>query len=463
MNRLRMAFSSTAVRFSLLFLLLFFATSIGLILYVTSLSVQIIETQAKTAIDQQLDGLQRAYEGAGIPGLIRFVDRESRQPGAHLYLIADQAGRILSGNVSDIEPGVLDRSGWVAKPFSYSRFSDNNGDDYKAIAQVLKLPNGLTLLVGRDLSEPERFRGVVRQALTLALGFMTFGALLIWLLIGRRALKRIDGVSSESRRIIAGDLSRRLPVGASGDEFDRLAQSLNSLLGRIETLDKGVRDVSNNLAHDLKTPLTRLQARTENALTGAKTPKDLKAALKSNLLESEALIRTFNAILTISKLEAGAVLDNRKHLPIRPILLDVVELMEPSAEAAGLKLELVTGSEFTLLVNRELIVQAVLNLIENAMRHAGEGNKHILVELKKDLKKGIAVSVSDNGHGIKPEMLEAATERFVRLNASRTGQGTGLGLSLVKAIAEAHGGSLVLSDNNPGLNATIILPAFEAS
>jgi signal transduction histidine kinase len=462
MNRLRMALSSTAVRLSLLFLLLFFAASIGLVLYVTSLSAQIIETQAKTAIEQQLDGLQSAYEQAGIPGLIRFVDREARQPGAHLYLIADRSGRILSGNVSEIEPGILDRSGWVAEPFWYGRFGSGVSENYRAIAQVLKLPNGLTLLVGRDLSEPDRFRDVVKRALTLALGFMTLGALLIWLLVGRRALKRIDGVSSESRRIIGGDLSRRLPVGRSGDEFDRLASSLNGLLDRIETLDSGVRDVSNNVAHDLKTPLTRLLARTENALNTAKNPKDLKAALQSNMQETEGLIRTFNAILTISKLEAGAVLDNCLRLPVRPILVDVVELMEPTAEATGVKLELVEGSEITLSVNRELIAQAVLNLIENALRHAGEGNQSIFVELKSDPQDGVAISVSDNGIGIDPEFLEAATERFVRLDVSRTSTGTGLGLSLVKAIAEAHGGKFELSDNRPGLKATIVLPNIDA-
>jgi signal transduction histidine kinase len=458
MGRLRMALSSTAVKFSLLFLLLFFAASIGLVVYVTSLSAQIIETQAKTAIEQQLSSLENAYERAGIPGLIRFIDRESRQPGAHLYLIADQSGRILSGNVSDIEPGILDSSGWVAKPFSYTRFSDETDEDFRAIAQVLKLPNGLTLLVGRDLSEPERFRGLIRQALTLALGFMTLGALLIWLLVGRGALKRIDGVSVESRRIIGGDLTRRLPVGASGDEFDRLAQSLNGLLERIETLDKGVRDVSNNVAHDLKTPLTRLQARTENALNSAKTQKELKAALQTNLNDSQALIRTFNAILTISKLEAGAVLNNREQLAIVPILVDVVDLMEPSAEEAGVELKLAESVKVTLAVNRELIAQAVLNLIENALRHGGENLKCITVELGLGINNSVSISVCDDGQGIPEDMLEAATERFVRLDPSRTSSGTGLGLSLVKAIAEAHGGSFELKNNNPGLRATMTFP-----
>ena len=458
MNRLRMAASSTAARFSFLFLLLFFIASIGLVFYVTSFSTQIIESQAKTAIEQQLENLEQTYERAGIAGLARFVEREARQPGANLYLMADQSGRIISGNVSAIEPGILDRTGWVAKPFYYSRFGDDDAEQFRAIAQVLKLPNGLTLLIGRDLSEPEQFRGVVRQALTLALGFMTFGALLIWLLVGRRALKRIDDVSIESRRIIAGDLSRRLPIGASGDEFDRLAQSLNGLLNRIEALDKGVRDVSNNVAHDLKTPLTRLNARTENALNSAKTFKDLKTALQSNLTDSEVLIRTFNAILTISKLEAGAVLDNRQPLALQPLLEDIAELMEPLAESQGIDLKLIFNEPSNISINRELIAQAILNLIENALNHAGSDNRTIEVELKSDGAKGAIISVSDHGRGIADDMLQAVTERFVRLDASRSTVGTGLGLSLVKAIAEAHGGKFQLSQNEPGLRATIFLP-----
>lgn len=457
MNRIKTALSSTAVRFSLLFLGLFFATSVGLVFYVTSLSTKMIEGQAKAAIDQQLGGLEQAFERAGIPGLIRFVEREARQPGAHLYLIADQAGRILSGNVMDIDAGILDRSGWVEKPFAYSRFGADESSRFKAIAQVLRLPNGLTLLVGRDLSEPERFRAIVRQALTLALGFMTLGALLIWLLVGRRALKRIDGVSLESRRIIAGDLSRRLPVGHSGDEFDRLALSLNGLLNRIELLDKGVRDVSNNVAHDLKTPLTRLQARTENALSGAKKISQLRDALQSNLQDTEGLIKTFNAILTISKLEAGSILPNRQLQPISPVILDVVELLEPVADEKGVILSFQDHSKLELVINRELIAQAVLNLIENALTHAGPDNHKIEVAIvDKDIGR-VGLVVSDSGLGIPDPLKKTAIERFVRLDASRSNPGTGLGLSLVKAIAEAHGGSLHLDDNEPGLKATIWL------
>jgi signal transduction histidine kinase len=266
MTAWRRLFSSTAMRLSALFLALFLVTAIALIYYVTSFSVRVLQSQTRVTIEEQLSNMNTAYERAGIPGLIRFVENASRQPGAALYLIADQSGRILSGNVQSVEAGVLDEAGWVVLPFSYERFNQNEDRAYRAIGRVIRLPNGLILMVGRDVGEPERFRVIVRQALALALGIMTLGALAIWFLVGRGALKRIDAVAAESRRIIGGDLTRRLPVNGSNDEFDRLALSLNGLIERISKLDLGVRDVATNVAHDLRTPLTRIRSRAEHAL-----------------------------------------------------------------------------------------------------------------------------------------------------------------------------------------------------
>lgn len=457
--RIKALLSSTATRLSMLFLALFLITALALSFYVSSFSVRLVQTQTRAAIEQQITALNGAFERGGIPGLIRFVDRQARQPGAHLYLIADKAGRILSGNVMAIEPGVLDRPDWVMRPFTYERFAEGGEEEYRAIARVIRLPNGLTLLVGRDIGEPERVRGMVRQALTLALGMMTLGALLIWLLVGRRALNRIDAVSSESSRIIAGDLTRRLPVNGSGDEFDRLAESLNSLLDRISKLDVGVRDVANNVAHDLRTPLTRLRTRADHALSSSRNAKELRAALEGCVSESDRLIRTFNAILTISRLEAGAKLDNRQTAAVAPIINDVVELYEPTAEEAAATLEAETVADAEAPVHRELIAQALSNLIENALRHGlAEKDAKVTVSAALQPDATLAITVADNGKGVPAERLGDISGRFVRLEESRSSEGSGLGLSLVKAIAEAHGGRLVLADNAPGLKATIILP-----
>ncbi len=200
-------------------------------------------------------------------GLLRTLERRARQPGANLYIIAGPSGDILAGNVASVQPGVFEETGWTSIPFSYQRYADSDRDRrHTAIANIFVLDNGLRVLVGRDLGEPERFRVLVRQALMVALAIMGLGAIIIWFGIGRNALKRIDRMSDAGKKIMAGDLSQRLPVGGSGDEFDRLSVSLNTMLERIEKLNEGLRQVSDNIAHDLKTPLTRLRNKAADAL-----------------------------------------------------------------------------------------------------------------------------------------------------------------------------------------------------
>ena len=461
-SRVHSMLTSTGVRLSLLFLALFAVTAVVQVFYVTSVSSRLIQGQTRSAIDEQVTALLGSYERSGISGLVRFVDRASRQPGANLYLLADTAGRIVGGNVRSLQPGILDKPGWALVPFSYQRFGMGERNEFQAIAQVLRLPNGLTLLVGRDLGEPERFRGIVRQALMIALGIMTLGALAIWFFVGRRALRRIDGISLASNSIIAGDLSRRLPVSGSGDEFDRLSGSLNAMLDRITHLDAGVRDISNNVAHDLKTPLTRLRTRAEQALTQGRSTQDLRSALEANITDSDQLIRTFNAILMISRLEAGSTIDNRATVDLATLARDVAELYEPTAEEEHVALTVAADAPVEGEVNRELIAQALSNLIENALRHgkAESGSRIDVAVFRRGFET--VLRVADNGQGIPPEQRDRATERFVRLEESRSLPGSGLGLSLAKAIAEAHGGELQLSDNGPGLRAELVIPAGSA-
>jgi signal transduction histidine kinase len=450
--------ASTAVRLSLLFLVLFMLTAIVLVFYVTSFSVRVIQAQSRSVIQTEVGIMARAFERGGLPALVRQMDRAGRQPGAPLYLLADPSGRIFAGNVLSVAPGVLDKPGWVMQPFSYERFDNGDGEGHQAIARIIRMPNGLTLMIGRDVGEPERFRGIIRQALALALGIMTVGAFLIWFFIGRRALKRVDAISADSSAIIAGDLSRRLPVNGSGDEFDRLAASLNAQIDRIEKLDSGVRDVANNVAHDLRTPLTRLRTRAERALETAKGTRELRAALEGCVAESDQLIRTFNALLMISRLEAGSRLDNRNPEALDAILADVVELYEPTAEETGVALERGAVEAWVAPVHRELIAQALSNLVENALRYGAGGTPpKVRLSLTK-VGPDAVFEVADNGQGIDPARLASVTDRFARIDASRTAPGAGLGLSLVKAIAEAHGGALALENRQPGLAARLRIP-----
>ncbi|EJM98934.1 HAMP domain-containing sensor histidine kinase [Phyllobacterium sp. YR531] len=460
MSRFRSLLKMTAVRLSALYLLLFTICAIGLVFYMTSSSVRLLTSQTETAINEEVEGIGRAYQRGGIAGLVRSIDRRGRQPGAFLYLVADPAGRIVAGNVQSIEVGVLQTNGWISRPISYERYTEGTDPQtHTAIARVIVLPNGMRVMVGRDLGEPEQVRLVVRRALLAALGTMGIGACLIWFFVGRRALHRIDEVSVASQRIMGGDLAGRLPVNGSGDEFDRLSENLNGMLARIQELNEGVRHVSDNIAHDLKTPLTRMRNRAESALSNAKTTKAYRAAIEDMIGDSDVLIRTFNAILMISRLESGYSSETMELLPLSVIAEDVFELYEPSAEDAGVTLSLGQMDSTPVKANRELVGQTISNLVDNAIKYAaGDAPVEVKLSVEKHDRR-IEIIVSDNGPGIPADQVDRATERFVRLEESRSQPGSGLGLSLAKAVMKLHGGALELHDNAPGLRAVLAFPA----
>jgi len=465
-QRSRLMFRSTAVRLSALYILLFALCAAFLVFYVTAMSERLLSQQTQQAVQEELTDIQRSYERGGISLLLRIMERRARQPGANLYVIAAPNGEILAGNVASVQPGVLQEEGWTDIPFRYEPFAGMGGPRFHlAIANVVKLDNGLRIMVGRDLGDPGRFRGIVRRALMVALAIMGLGALVIWFGIGRNALKRIDRMSAASQKIMAGDLSQRLPVGRSGDEFDRLSDSLNAMLGRIERLNEGLRQVSDNIAHDLKTPLTRLRNKAAEALDDSR--KDIRRnALEGIIAESDQLIRTFNALLMISRVEAGSIAAEMSDVDLSAISADSAELYEPVAEEAGLALSTDIEPGLLVLGNRELIGQAIFNLLDNAIKYAAQcvGTPQITVRLSR-IDGVIRLAVCDNGAGVPPEKRKEVVKRFVRLDESRSKPGTGLGLSLVEAVMELHGGSLELSatqaDNveAPGLTATMVFPA----
>ncbi|MCF6370493.1 sensor histidine kinase [Rhizobium halophilum] len=458
-------FRSTAVRLSALYILLFAICAAFLVVYVTAMSERILAQQTRENLVQEIGDIQRAYDRGGLNGMLRIMERRARQPGANLYVVAGPTGEILAGNVASLQPGVLDEQGWTRFPFSYRPFSESGPErEHMAIANVIFMENGLRVMIGRDLGEPGRFRGIVRRALMVALTIMGIGALFIWFGIGRNALKRIDRMSGASQKIMAGDLSQRLPVGRSGDEFDRLSESLNAMLGRIERLNEGLRQVSDNIAHDLKTPLTRLRNKAADALN-EDDPGQRRAALEGIIAESDQLIRTFNALLMISRVEAGSIAAEMSEVDLSAITADSCELYEPVAEEAGLRLETSIAPGLKVKGNRELIGQAMFNLLDNAIKYSAgsQGEPLVRVVLSADVT-GIRLSVCDNGPGVPEEKRAEVVKRFVRLDASRSKPGTGLGLSLVEAVMELHGGSLRLSATNPenaqapGLTATMVFP-----
>ncbi|TIW67565.1 MAG: HAMP domain-containing histidine kinase [Mesorhizobium sp.] len=477
---------TTAARLSALYFLLFALCAVLLVFYMTSLSARMLTAQTQETINDEVLGLARAYQRGGLPVLVRVVEARSRQPGANLYLIADTNGQILTGNVQSLAPGVIETEGWTTEPFSYQRFGEgelerqrNQAPDqttppagesetqaegekgHNAIALVLRLPNQMIMLVGRDLGEPERFRAVIRRALMLALGMMGLGGLLIWFFVGRAALKRIDSVSEASRRIMGGDLTGRLPVTGAGDEFDRLSENLNAMLARIAKLNEGLKQVSDNIAHDLKTPLTRLRNRAEATLAGRQRTPDYRQALESTIAESDQLIKTFNAILMISRLEAGYSSETTSPVDLAAAVRDVVELYEPVAEEAGVTIETSVEEDFAVNGNRELIGQALSNIVDNAIKYSTDSTTKPSVRVAlQQIDREVRLSVTDNGQGIPDDADRArVTERFVRLEKSRSQPGSGLGLSLAKAIMTFHKGRRDLLPANPGLSVIMSFPA----
>lgn len=461
-RRLGAIFKTTAVRLSALYLLLFSVCAVFLVFYMTSLAAGFFINETRKAVEMEVVGLDRIYQRGGMRGLVVAIERRARAPGAFVYLVADQTGRIIAGNVRELEPGVLDEPGWTQRPFDYEKFRDRRDDAQpRAIANVFEFENGVRVLVGHDLGEPERFRGVIRRALTMALGLMALGGLLIWFFIGRRALRRIDAVSAASAGIVAGDLSRRLPVSSAGDEFDRLSGSLNTMLGRIEVLNDGLREVSDSIAHDLKTPLTRLRNRAEETLRKKPGEAGYRDALEDMIAEADQLIRVFNAMLLISRVEAGYTKFTAEPVDLAAVASDLTELYEPLVEDVGGRLQNMVPAPLLAEGNRELIGQAVTNLIDNAIKY-GVANGTGIVTLKGQAdpaSKRVELLVCDNGIGIAEEDCQRAIRRFERLDESRTRNGSGLGLSLVDAIMRQHGGELRLEANDPGLCAVLSFPA----
>jgi signal transduction histidine kinase len=462
--RLRLLYRHTAVRLSAIYLLLFSACAAVLVLYVTSISDGQLQTRMKESISEEVNQLEDIYTEGGVASLLRVLERRSHQPGANLYVIAGPSGEILAGNVAGLQAGVLNEEGWTDKPFLYNRFGETaKKDRHQAIAHVIRFENGLRVLVGRDVGEPENARLLVRKALMLALGVMGVGALVIWFAIGRNALKRIDRTSLAAQKIMAGDLSQRLPETGSGDEFDRLAGSLNVMLARMERLNEGLRQVSDNIAHDLKTPLTRLRNKAESALAKAEDADDYRLALEEVIGDTDQLIRTFNALLMISRVEAGSAAAEMSVVNLSEVAEEFGELYEPVAEDAGFILRRDVAPGVVVRGNRELIGQAISNLIDNAMKYGDNPDAPEITLSVASSADGVRVTVADRGQGVPEDKYGDVVKRFFRLDESRSKPGTGLGLALTVAVMELHGGRVELSPTeagkeHPGLSVTMVFP-----
>jgi len=450
---------TTAFKIVAVYLIIFALFAAGIIAYLARHTQQLVVSQITETVDAEMRSLQEEFTVGGINRLVDVVETRAQQPGSNLYLVTTFAGAAIVGNV-EVPNETLGRPGW--SEISYRRAEDPDDRHVsRALVRVTVLPGGFRLLVGRDFEERDRLRQILAQPARWAVAFLVILGVGGGLFIARRVLKRIDAMTETSDRIMAGDLSGRLPVAGSGDEFDRLANSLNAMLERIEGLMTGVKQVSDNIAHDLKTPLTRLRNQAEEALRASKSEADYRAALEATIDESDALIRTFDALLMISRAEAGEVRTHMADFDAADVANSVGELYEPLAEEKGLKFVVETDPPLPCHGNRELIGQALANLVDNAIKHGEPVTPGIEGEVRVNarLQGGrILLTVADRGPGIPDGDRKRVLERFVRLETSRSRPGAGLGLSLAAAVAHLHGGDLLLEDNNPGLRATLAIP-----
>jgi signal transduction histidine kinase len=461
---------TTAFRLTLVYLFLFALFAASLLGYFAWNTRRLITEQITTTVNAETGELSDIFGRRGLRGLVFNIENRALRPGANLYLVTTPAGQSIAGNVGALGPGVMGTTGWSET--AYRRLDDQDNAAHRALVRVSELDGGFRLLIGRDLEERRRLFGIVAKAAQWSLLIVIVLGLAGGVFVARRVLRRIDAMTGTTQRIMAGDLSGRLPVGRSGDELDRLAENLNAMLERIEALMMGLKEVSDNIAHDLKTPLTRLRNRAEEALAKSRSEAEYRSAIERTIEESDGLIRTFNALLMIARAESGQARGNMDDFDGAEVANGIHELYEPLAEEDGMALH-VKAVSTPIHGNRELISQALANLVENAIKYGkpvasaqplsagvvgSPDSKEITIEARRAGDK-VLLSVTDRGPGIPDADRKHAVQRFVRLEASRSQPGSGLGLSLASAVATLHGGELRLSDAHPGFTATLVIPA----
>jgi len=458
-------FRTTAFRLALAILLLS-AVGAGVVLTVIAWQVvSVVDKEIARTIDAEAKGLIDAFDNAGIRRLDAVIEARKREPGASLYLLTNPIGEPLAGNVEQVPAEVLLHPGFLPIVYRGSGSSDRYRE---ALVGVYILPGGFRLLIGHDLADRARIGKVMVRALAISLVFFAALGAAGALFVARRVLGRIDDMNKSAQGIMAGDLTRRLPVSGSGDELDRLAEGLNEMLGRIAVLMEGLREVSDNIAHDLRTPLTRLRNHAEAALAFGGDAAAYRQALEKTIEESDGLIRIFNALLLIARAEAGGDLGPPQPVDIGEAARSVAELYEPIAEEEGLTLTVHAEDGLKVRGNRELIGQAIANLVDNALKYGAPNKAPGDTEARPDVaitaeRVGgfVRLTIADRGPGIAPADRARVLDRFVRLEGSRSRPGSGLGLSLAAAVARMHGGAVELEDNQPGLRVRLTLPAAD--
>lgn len=408
--------------------------------------------QQDISIVKESAEIVRSYRSEGFDELLEAI---TVRAGSHVadhfvYALFDRAGRRIAGQLDTPRPW----PGWHNIKFRDPR---EGMDPARALATPLS--DGRTLVVAVDTDVLEQINRTILALFAGAFVLVAIIGVAGALILGSYLQRRLERISGTARAIVGGDLGRRVPVGLRGDEFDRLGETLNAMLDRIVQLLENLKQVSGDVAHDLRTPLARLRGGLETAMNGADGLEGHRAAIAHALVQSDQLLSLFGAILRISEVEGGALAAEFAPVDLSGLIADLCDSYAPAVSDGGRDLRCAITPGIQVRGDRELMAQAVINLLDNAQRHTPLGTD-IIVTLEAEGSRA-RVSVADNGPGVAAEDRGRIVRRFVRLESSRSTPGHGLGLNLVSVIAAAHDGELLVGDNLPGLKATITLPRLD--
>jgi signal transduction histidine kinase len=445
---------SAGIRFALVYAVVFGLSAFAMAYWLWYSTVDLLDRQVQIAIHNDSDALTDHYVVGGLPSLVAAINgRMSDAANTDgMYLLLDPLGNRIIGNVNQWPAGVNQVDTWYELPVS------RNNHAVQCLVRAYALVGGIQLLVGRDVRASAELRNVLRDALLWAIGLM-FGLGLVGAVVIRTLFRRIiRDISTTTRAISRGDLTRRVTKSGDGDEFDELAEIINDMLERIARLMDGVRQVSNSIAHDLRTPITRARTRLEDASLHAQTEADLRGAIDRATQDLDGIVGVFEALLRIAEIEAGSRRAAFAEVDLNPLLRDIDELYRAVAEERHLNLATTIHGYLPLLGDRQLIQQAVANLLDNALKFSPP---QATIWFDARINQGlIEIAIADHGPGIAEADRNRATERFFRAESARSTAGSGLGLALVSAVAQLHNGTLRLTDNHPGLRAIIAMPAL---
>lgn len=460
-SRLSRIFHTFTFRLGLVYVGLFSLSVILLFGFIYTFARSYTQDQVSEAIKMQYSYLLSAYKDDGSNGVearIKQLIAEDDE-GKEIYLIVNKDFEKIGGNlntwpINAVVEGKYNKNGeWISFHIESVR---NQPHTIEVKALVIPLSKWRYLLVGQSTQGLEHIEQIIMRtflaSLVITLIMAFFGALVMT----RSVMRRINIINRSAYTIMHGNLSTRIPFTSGGDEFDDLSSNLNQMLDKIEMLLQSISLFTNNIAHDLRSPLTRIISRLDAGLRKIEPDNSARALLEKNIHDMQGLVATFNSILKISELEASTELQQFSDVDLREVLTDIAEFYEPMASEKHITLTTHIEGDMHVVGERNLLTQAFANLLDNAIKFTPKNGKIALTAFPRI--GYVEVAIADSGVGI-PEMYhEKVFEKFFRIEESRSAKGNGLGLSLVAAIARIHRAEILLSDNNPGLKVTLRLP-----